>query len=55
MEWGAVEVVVILVLVLVGWLHVRQNNLETKLENNEKRREGADNALHIIHIVLIRN
>lgn len=32
MEWGAVEVIVVLVLALVGWLHVRQNSLETKLE-----------------------
>lgn len=32
MDWGAVEVVVILVLALVGWLHMRQNSLETRLE-----------------------
>ncbi len=43
MEWGAVEVVVILVLVLVGWLHMRQSSLENRI--NEKADKDDFNEL----------
>jgi hypothetical protein len=32
LEWGAVEIICLIGLVLIGWLHMRQNNLENKLE-----------------------
>ena len=32
MEWGAVELIAVVFLALVGWLHMRQNSLESKLE-----------------------
>jgi len=57
MEWGAVEVVVILVLVLVGWLHMRQNNFETRLENkadkddfNELKQDVKVISEHIVDL-----
>lgn len=43
MGWGAVEVAVVLVLVLVGWLHVRQSSLEKRL--NEKADKDDFNEL----------